>query len=468
MFMKKSAKTFLLAVVLVILSGFTGKFAFASTVEIGEVRSLGTKVTVPVRILDTTYLTSGQMNITVAPGSKGVKLESFEKGPLFKGAPFGTISSIEGNRLKIDFHGDSQSLLKKPVVIGYITYSLDSSFVEGEKVSLQVSNVVASSKPGIDLTFDTLDGLIERKMPIGDVTGTNSVDASGAIRILQHIQGNPITNEEERLSADVDGDGRLTQNDVQQILDYSTGKRSSFLAIKAKELDPAVLKSEFNEQVEALHGREPYQFAGKGVLPSGLKVNPVTGGIQGIPTRAGSYKFTVEVTDAIGNKETREFSLEVIDSNIVAYDKLLPINVQQNMVPTLPSEVTVTYKDKSKGNEKVTWGSVDTSTLGVTVVKGKLGTSGFTVSVEIQVVANNYLNDVKINYVAFLNLHTIIINVSPDVYRATVNDTIMLFEGQNEFSIGSTSFVNGSNVDIRLYDKFGNLLETKQQRLNAN
>lgn len=459
--------TFLTALLFAVLSGFTARAVSADTLEIGEARSLGNQVKVPVRILDTSYLTKGQIEISVAPESKGVTLKGFEKGPLFKGNPYVTLMNIDGDKLKIDFQGAQQSLARKPVVVGYIIYALDDSFASGESVSLEVSNVVATGRSNADITFTTLSGKIERKMPIGDVTGDNVVDASGALRILQHIQGNPIANEEQRLSADVDGDGVLTQNDAQQILDFTTGKRTTFLAIQAKELDPAVLKSEYMEQVEAIHGRKPYQFKGRSI-PSGLKVDLNTGKLTGVPTRAGNYKFTIEVTDAIGNTETREFAIDVIDSNISSYEKLLPINVQLYGVPTLPNEVTVTYKDKTKGQEKVTWDPVDTSTLGNKIVKGKIGNTGFTVSVEVRIVSENYIDHIKVSYFEFLNLHTIILNVSPEVYKVTVNGISMHYEGNDEFSLGSSSFGKGAYVTIVLYDKYGNTLETKSQQLIVN
>ena len=76
-----------------------------------------------------------------------------------------------------------------------------------------------------DLIFETLNGEIAHRMPIGDVVGNNGASVAGAMRILRHINGNFITDEEQRLAADVDADGELTQMDAQQILDYATGKK---------------------------------------------------------------------------------------------------------------------------------------------------------------------------------------------------------------------------------------------------
>ena len=76
-----------------------------------------------------------------------------------------------------------------------------------------------------------------------------------------------------------------------------------------------------------------------------------------MPTRAGEYKFDIEVTDAVGNKAVRTFTLNIIDSNIVSVEAIAPINVKRGEIPNLPSQVKVTYKDKTTGIENVTWES---------------------------------------------------------------------------------------------------------------
>lgn len=463
---------FFTALFFVVLSGLTAQAVAAETLEVGEVRSLGDKVKVPVTIRDTQYIKSGQVKITFPSTSKGVVLQKFEPTSAFDGDLFRTETHIEGDSLKVDFISQTdkeQRLTDKMAVIGYITYGLSKDFTEGSTVSLNIDSIVAQGRNSADLTLEPLGGKIERKMPFGDVVGNDEPNAAGAMRILQHINGNALTDREAFLSADVDGDGILTQNDAQHILDYVTGKRTSFLAIKAKELDSAVLKSEYMEQVEGLHGREPYAFKRQGgSLPSGVKVDPATGELTGIPSRAGNYKFTIRVTDAVGNTADREFTLDVIDSNIASVEKLLPINVQLNGVPALPTEVTATYKDKTQGKEKVVWDKVDTSVIGTTIVKGKIGDSGFTVSVEIHVVNENYIDGIRVSYFEFLNLHTIVMDVSSDVYKVTINGISTHYEGSNQFSLGSSSFTKGSSVTIVLYDKYGNVLETKSHKLTPN
>lgn len=444
--------------------------AFAEKLEVAEVRSLGNMVKVPVTLYEFSYLQNLTFEVNVGLEAQGIELVGFEPISIFKESDFRTLSTIVNNRLKIDilsYSGKEVRITDKRLLVGYITYRLPSSFQEGTGVNLPIGKVVANGRAGADMLVETLDGKIERRIPFGDVNGTNEPSASSAMRILQHVNGDHITGKEQLLAADVDGDNVITQLDAQQILNYVTGKRTSFLAIRSKELDPAVMKSEYQEQITAIHGRAPYTYGKVGTLPSGIKLDAETGMLSGTPTgtRESEYKFTIKVTDATGNTADRQFVIPLIDSNVIATEKLLPINVKQNEQPILPSEVNVTYRDKTTGIEKVVWEAVDTSTIGMVTAKGKTN-SGFTVIVQINVVDTQYLQDIQIHYMNLFNLHTIKVTASAEVYSATVNDISMHFEGNNLFSLGTTDLKHNSNVTIVLLDKFGNILEQKQITLN--
>lgn len=465
--MKKYSTTLKLILFTGLLFFFSGLFiqeASAEIVEVGEVRSLGTEVKVPVTLYDFTYLKNLNVEIDIETGQEGVSLKGFEPAGVFDDSQFRTIKNLEGSKLKIDVISKSGSEIKveKRMVLGYITYRLSPSFKEGTAIKLPIGNIVANGRYGNDIIVSPLEGQIARKMPVGDVVGKNKPTAAAAMRILQHVKGDLITNKEEFLSADVDGDNVITQNDAQQILDYVSGKRLSFLAIQAKELDTAVLKSEYADKVTAVHGRAPYKYTRKsGTLPYGIKLDENTGELSGIPTRAGVSTFTIKVIDAVGNEADRVVTIEVIDSNISSVEKLLPITVQLNSQPALPSDVTVTYSDKKIGKEKVSWEPVDTSIIGKTVAKGKLA-GGFTVTVDINVVHADYVKAIQIDYMEFVNLHTISLHTSSEVYSVTVDNIAMHYEGNDEFTLGTNTLTHGRTVVIQLNDKFGNVLEQKQ------
>lgn len=459
-----------LLIALFAISINTTVHAAGPTLEVGEARSLGTQVKVPVTIANATYVTSGQVQVILKATADKVSFEKFEPTATFNGKQYRTFTNNTDNVITIDFQSQTATepnLNNKPTTIGYIIYNVTSAFENAETVPLEISSLIMKGRKGADIKFDKLDGSIERKMPIGDVIGKDEPTVAGAMRILQHLNGNTITDKETFLSADVDKDGTLTQVDAQYILDFVSGKRTSFLAIARKELDAAILKSDYTTNVEAFHGRAPYTFTRKtGSLPAGLTLNADTGEISGKATTAKSYTFTIQVTDTLGNTAERLFTIDVVDSNITSVEKLLPINVKQGEVPTLPSTVNVVYKDKTTGKETVTWEPVNTSTFGETVARGVIGTTGFKVTVPINVVSENYLNKISIGFIQFLNVHTVTVDVTSKVYSVTVNNVEAVYEGKNRFSIANSGFKTGSTVTIKLFDKFGNLLETKMQILN--
>ncbi len=442
--------------------------AAPSTIEVGEVRSLGTEVEVPVTLYDTTYLKSFNMTVGLPADNKGVTFKKFKPSGMFADDQFRTRTNEKAGKLVIDVISQTgkEIRLDKRVVVGTITYSLPASFSEGSSILLDVGNIVAKGRLDADISMETLRGKIERKMPVGDVVGNNKPNAAGAMRILQHVGGKAITERESFLSADVDGDGVLTQADAQAILDFVAGKKQSFIALKSKELDTAMLKSAYNENIVAVHGRAPYTYKKSlGTMPYGVTVNAETGEITGTPTRAGSYEFTVQVTDAVGQVATRIYQMEVADTDIVSVEKLLPINVKLGETPTLPSYVKVTYKDKSTGTEKVTWSPVDTSVIGTVIAKGKTET-GFGVSVEVNVVPAAYILEFKSTFMQFLNLYTLELKTSPEVFSATVDGIPMHYEPGGIYSLGTTAFTQKQRITLQLKDRYGNVLETKQVTLD--
>jgi len=69
----------------------------------------------------------------------------------------------------------------------------------------------------------------------------------------------------------------------------------------------------YSDQLTVTGGTSPFTWSvSVGSLPPGLTLNPSTGLLSGTPTSAGSYSFTIKVTDSAGLTDTEPVSLTVI------------------------------------------------------------------------------------------------------------------------------------------------------------
>ncbi|MFV9644502.1 MAG: putative Ig domain-containing protein [Desulfobacterales bacterium] len=90
------------------------------------------------------------------------------------------------------------------------------------------------------------------------------------------------------------------------------------LTIVSTNLPDGKVGKYYSSRVVVSGGICPYSFSVQnGILPPGLILNETTGDIGGTPTAAGSYTFTMQVTDAESSYVEREFTMEIISlSNI--------------------------------------------------------------------------------------------------------------------------------------------------------
>ena len=74
--------------------------------------------------------------------------------------------------------------------------------------------------------------------------------------------------------------------------------------------------SSYHAVLYASGGRAPYNFTvSQGELPPGLVLNPLTGSISGIPTRAGTFTFTITVVgEPSGSSGVRAYTVTVVPS----------------------------------------------------------------------------------------------------------------------------------------------------------
>lgn len=92
----------------------------------------------------------------------------------------------------------------------------------------------------------------------------------------------------------------------------------------AADLGSTLRGHAFSADLEAAGGSAPYGYATApgSSLPAGLSLNPNTGLISGtVSAAANTYNFTVQITDAASQTASRDFSLVVVEPNLVIRDE---------------------------------------------------------------------------------------------------------------------------------------------------
>jgi large repetitive protein len=84
------------------------------------------------------------------------------------------------------------------------------------------------------------------------------------------------------------------------------------LTLSSSPLPAATAETAYSRTLTASGGTAPYTYAvTSGALPAGMSLNPTTGALSGTPTAAGSFNFTVTVTDHSGSEVMAAYSLTV-------------------------------------------------------------------------------------------------------------------------------------------------------------
>src|SRR5580693_5005926 len=75
--------------------------------------------------------------------------------------------------------------------------------------------------------------------------------------------------------------------------------------------------------ITAAGDNPPSQWVPDGALPSGCQLDPNTGVLTGRLAEAGTYPFTVKVTDAAGQSQSRGFTI-IVNAKLVMLDDMSP------------------------------------------------------------------------------------------------------------------------------------------------
>lgn len=101
-------------------------------------------------------------------------------------------------------------------------------------------------------------------------------------------------------------------NNVTSTKDLSIGVYDP-VSITTTSLAPGTYPQPYSQTLSAAGGKAPYSWSISGSLPFNLALNRSTGEITGRPYPAGTYTFTVQVTDAASIRAMKEFSITIYD-----------------------------------------------------------------------------------------------------------------------------------------------------------
>lgn len=185
--------------------------------------------------------------------------------------------------LPISSHGQDKATKVLTLTVNSGTVVLSTTSIPNGMVGLPYQITIGATGGLAPYTFGVLSG----NLPAGLTLSTGGV-----------ISGTPTTTG--------------TSNFTVQVLDAETPAVTATqsysvtvipaLSITTSTLPAANIGISYATTIVATGGVSPYTFAvTTGSLPAGLTLNPSTGVLSGTPSAAGTFSFTVTVTDAATN-----------------------------------------------------------------------------------------------------------------------------------------------------------------------
>jgi hypothetical protein len=172
--------------------------------------------------------------------------------------------------------------------------AITTTTLPGGTTGVAYNQTIAATGGVAPLSFSITSGSLASPLTLNSVTGA--------------ITGTPTAVSTSNFTVTVTDSSGLADQAVQS---YSVGIFST-LSITTTSLPGADQGSAYSQTVAAAGGSGSYSWSiSAGSLPPSTTLNPATGILSGTPSLAGTYVFTVKVSDQAGDSATGQFTVQV-------------------------------------------------------------------------------------------------------------------------------------------------------------
>jgi hypothetical protein len=147
------------------------------------------------------------------------------------------------------------------------------------------------------------------------------------------------------------------------------------VSVTTTSLPGGQVGASYNASVAATGGTLPYSWGiTVGALPAGLGLNSGTGAISGTPSASGTFNFTVNVTDALGQSAPKALSIAISSLPTPTLGALSPINTKQG------TSVSVSFAGTNfvPGSTTMSINTPGVTITNVNITSSTAGTATFT------------------------------------------------------------------------------------------
>jgi hypothetical protein len=304
----------------------TSSGSFNFTVQVTDSASVTTSKSFTLNVAQGLGITTAP---TLPPGTVGVSyLQTLAASG---GAPPYTWTVTSGSIANLTLNAQSGTLSGTPNSSGTLTFTVqvaDSASHTGSKVfSLSIAgNLAITTQPdlpsgGIGTAYNQPLTIVGGSAPYTWSISAGSLPAGLSLNPSSGaITGTPTSFGNFAFTVMV-----TDNNSVSTTKAFTLSVISALTITTAPTLSGGAIGTAYSASLNAVGGTPPYRWSiTSGSLPAGLTFDATSGAITGMPTSAGNFNFTAQVTDAASVQATKAFTITVVAGLTITTAPVLP------------------------------------------------------------------------------------------------------------------------------------------------